>query len=80
MLSQTFRLHLDKNSLSEPPVSEKLDPAPIPYHYTYIYDRGTFRYYFVALLSSDFLSFDLIKLIKLINFFRLIKLVKLFKF
>ena len=48
--------------------------------YVYIYDRGTFRYYFVALLSSDFLSFDLIKLIKLINFFRLIKLVKLFKF
>ena len=50
------------------------------YIYVYIYDRWTFRYYFVALLSSDFLSFDLIKLIKLINFFRLIKLVKLFKF
>ena len=39
-----------------------------------MYDRETFRYYFVALLSSDFLSFDLSKLIKLI------KLVKLFKF
>ena len=52
----------------------------IIYMCVYIYDRGTFRYYFVALLSSDFLSFDLIKLIKLITFFRLIKLVKLFKF
>ena len=52
------------------------------YEIIYIYDRGTFRYYFVALLSSDFLSFDLIiiRLIKLINFFRLIKLVKLLKF